>query len=154
VGFEKDPAQLESIRRQIVAAKPDIVYVALGFPKQELLTKYLRPALPRATFLGVGIALSFIAGEVKRAPRWAQQAGLEWLHRLVQEPRRLARRYLLQGLPFALFCLFPLAILQRWKGDGGDPSGPESPAPATSPAATRFAIGHNNPRDEGRITHE
>jgi N-acetylglucosaminyldiphosphoundecaprenol N-acetyl-beta-D-mannosaminyltransferase len=154
LGFEKDPAQMESIRQQLSAANPDIVYVALGFPKQERLTKCLRAFLPRATFIGVGIALSFIAGEVKRAPRWAQQSGLEWLHRLVQEPRRLARRYLLQGLPFAFFRLFPLAIIQGWRDGSDDPQAPEAPAPASPPAANRSAAGHNNPRDEGRTGHE
>jgi N-acetylglucosaminyldiphosphoundecaprenol N-acetyl-beta-D-mannosaminyltransferase len=51
--------------------------------------------------LGVGISFSFVAGAVARAPAWMQAAGLEWVHRLAQEPRRLARRYLVEDLPFA-----------------------------------------------------
>jgi N-acetylglucosaminyldiphosphoundecaprenol N-acetyl-beta-D-mannosaminyltransferase len=101
-GFERDPIALKQIRAALVAAEPAIVFVALGFPKQDLLIRRLRPALPSASFVGVGISLSFIAGEIPRAPMWVRRSGLEWAHRLTQEPRRLARRYLLHGLPFAL----------------------------------------------------
>jgi N-acetylglucosaminyldiphosphoundecaprenol N-acetyl-beta-D-mannosaminyltransferase len=101
VGFENDEKELAAIEAALVAARPDLVYVALGSPKQERLIARLRGALPRAWWIGVGISFSFVAGEVPRAPRWAQRAGLEWLHRLAVEPRRLARRYLIDGLPFA-----------------------------------------------------
>jgi N-acetylglucosaminyldiphosphoundecaprenol N-acetyl-beta-D-mannosaminyltransferase len=94
-----------ALRRKLVCAKPDIVYVALGSPKQEDLIERLRPTLPQAWWLGVGIAFSFVAGEISRAPLWMQRSGLEWVHRLVQEPRRLAKRYLIQGLPFAAVLL-------------------------------------------------
>ena len=69
---------------------------------------------PRAWWLGIGISFSFLSGHVKRAPMWMQRAGLEWLHRLCQEPRRLARRYLVQGLPFAA-SLFASAIKNRFR---------------------------------------
>ncbi|HVS71058.1 MAG TPA: WecB/TagA/CpsF family glycosyltransferase [Phycisphaerae bacterium] len=114
LGFEKDSGQMAAVEAKLVAAKPDIVYVALGFPKQEFLIQRLRPLLPRAAFLGVGISLSFIAGHVKRAPRWVQAIGLEWLHRLIQEPSRLARRYLLEDIPFAICRLLPHALRRRW----------------------------------------
>jgi N-acetylglucosaminyldiphosphoundecaprenol N-acetyl-beta-D-mannosaminyltransferase len=113
IGFEKDPAQMAEIVERVSKAQPDLVYVALGFPKQEQLIRRLRQILPQATFIGVGISLSFIAGTVQRAPRWVQRLGLEWMHRLWQEPRRLAKRYLLQDLPFALLTLFPRAIVAR-----------------------------------------
>lgn len=100
-GFDRDPAQIAALEQALRDARPDIVYVALGSPKQEQLIGRLRAALPGAWWLGIGISFSFLAGTVRRAPRWVQRLGLEWLHRLVQEPRRLARRYLLQGLPFA-----------------------------------------------------
>jgi N-acetylglucosaminyldiphosphoundecaprenol N-acetyl-beta-D-mannosaminyltransferase len=87
--------------KRLERAKPDIVYVAMGCPKQEQFIAAYRHILPRAWWLGVGISFSFLAGRVKRAPRFVQCTGLEWLHRLVQEPRRLCRRYLLEGLPFA-----------------------------------------------------
>ena len=96
------------------AANPDIIYVALGSPKQEWLIGQLRGYLPRAWWLGIGISFSFLSGHVKRAPMWMQRAGLEWLHRLCQEPRRLARRYLVQGLPFAAL-LFASAIKNRFR---------------------------------------
>jgi N-acetylglucosaminyldiphosphoundecaprenol N-acetyl-beta-D-mannosaminyltransferase len=114
VGFEKNPGEIEKIKAALRAASPDLVYVALGFPKQELLIRELRQTLPNATFLGVGISLSFIAGTVQRAPRWLQKIGLEWTHRLVQEPRRLFKRYILQDLPFAFLVLFPRSILSRF----------------------------------------
>lgn len=101
-GFEKDPAQLEAIRYHIKDSQPDIVYVCLGSPKQEELIDQLRTDFPNVWWMGVGISLSFIAGEVPRAPLWVQRLGLEWIHRLAQEPRRLAKRYLVDGIPFAI----------------------------------------------------
>src|SRR5262249_15731404 len=102
VGFEQDPVELADIKTALAAAEPDIVYLALGFPKQEELALELASHLPTTWFAGVGISFSFVSGEVQRAPRWMQGAGREWIHRLVQEPRRLFRRYLVDGVPFAL----------------------------------------------------
>ena len=113
-GFENDEAQVQQLIAHLTAANPDIVYVALGSPKQEWLIGQLRGYLPRAWWLGIGISFSFLSGHVKRAPMWMQRAGLEWLHRLCQEPRRLARRYLVQGLPFAA-SLFASAIKNRFR---------------------------------------
>jgi len=100
-GFEDSAAEMAAIRAALVAAKPDIVLVALGAPKQERLIEILRDDLPQSWFFGVGIALGFLVGEVKRAPEVLQKSGLEWTHRLVQEPGRLAGRYLRRGIPFA-----------------------------------------------------
>jgi len=94
------PEQLEDLRGELQRAKPDLVYVALGAPKQERVIAALRPALPGAWWIGVGIGLGFVAGNPKRAPLWMQSLGLEWFHRLLQEPRRLMRRYFLEDLPF------------------------------------------------------
>lgn len=102
MAFERDEREIERIVDALREADPDVVYVALGFPKQERLIAYLRTQLPRTWFLGVGFSLSFVAGEVRRAPPWMGRVGLEWVHRLAQEPRRLARRYLVDDLPFAL----------------------------------------------------
>jgi N-acetylglucosaminyldiphosphoundecaprenol N-acetyl-beta-D-mannosaminyltransferase len=101
-GFEHDPRQLELIRAGLRAARPDNVYVGLGFPKQERVIRELRGEFPGTWFLGVGASISFVAGVVPRAPRWLQRTGLEWLHRLALEPRRLGPRYLLHDLPFAV----------------------------------------------------
>lgn len=101
-GFEKDQQALRALRAQLAEARPDIVYVALGSPKQERLIAELRELLPRAWWLGVGISFSFVTGDVKRASPLVRRLGLEWLHRLVQEPRRLFKRYLVHGIPFAV----------------------------------------------------
>jgi len=100
-GFERDEAELAAMADQLERAAPAIVFVGLGFPKQEALIDWLRPRLPHAWFLGIGIGFSFLSGDVRRAPGWMQRSGLEWLHRLVQEPSRLYDRYVRDGLPFA-----------------------------------------------------
>ena len=116
MGFEHDVSELAEIERVLLDAKPDIVFVGLGFPKQELLATHLRPLLPRTWFLSCGISFSFVSGEILRAPRLVQRLGLEWLHRLAQEPRRLARRYLVDGLPF-LARMLADALRERRAGD-------------------------------------
>lgn len=101
-GYEDDPDELERIRTIIRRARPAIVLVGLGFPKQERLIRALRSELQRTWFVGVGISLSFLAGEQPRAPAVLQRLGLEWMHRLAHEPRRLFGRYVIQGIPFGL----------------------------------------------------
>ena len=101
-GFEHRPGEMNQLTTAVAAARPDIIYVALGSPKQERVIEQLRADLPGAWWMGVGISFSFVSGEIKRSPVWLQQLGLEWLYRLIQEPQRLFKRYLLLGLPFAL----------------------------------------------------
>lgn len=101
-GFEHDQEEVTAMRKRLEEAQPDIVYVALGSPKQERLIQEIRSQLPKAWWIGIGISFSFITGDVARAPKWIQTCGLEWVHRLVQEPRRLFRRYIIDGLPFAV----------------------------------------------------
>lgn len=101
-GYERRPRDLAQIHERLRAADPQFVYVGLPFPKASALIADLRRSLPRTWFLGLGISFSFVCGDVQRAPRWMQKLGLEWLHRLLQEPRRLARRYLVEDGPFAL----------------------------------------------------
>ena len=123
VGFEQDAALVAALRAQLVASRPDIVLVALGSPKQEQFIADYRTLLPSAWWLGVGISFSFVTGDVARAPRWMQRLGLEWLHRLCQEPKRLAKRYLVDDLPFAVELLAHCAwarLFGRAKG-AGDP---------------------------------
>ena len=119
VGFERDEAVFAKLRATLIEARPDVVWVALGSPKQEHVIERLRDALPRAWWLGIGISFSFVSGDVKRAPRWMQRTGLEWVHRLAQEPRRPARRYLVEGLPFAARLLTRSAV-ERFRRRGGD----------------------------------
>lgn len=123
VGFENDAQELDRIRRQVAEAAPRIVFVALGFPKQDLLIRSLRNSLPTASFLGVGISLSYVTGDLSRPPRWICNLGLEWAYRLRQEPtRHLARRYLVDGLPFSLR-LMTSAIRHRARRGAAEPSG-------------------------------
>ena len=94
MGFEKDPAYVDALLARIAAANPHIVCLGLGSPKQERLMVEWQPRIARGVILGVGITFSFVAGTVRRAPRWLQRLGLEWLWRVFREPRRLWRRYL------------------------------------------------------------
>ena len=99
-GFESDLPAIEEIAEHLSVASPDIVFVGLGSPKQDVLINMLRLQFPHIWWLGVGVSFSFLADELIRAPEWAKKNGLEWLYRLFAEPRRLAKRYLLQGIPF------------------------------------------------------
>jgi N-acetylglucosaminyldiphosphoundecaprenol N-acetyl-beta-D-mannosaminyltransferase len=103
MNFDPGSAQdVDGVRDALRASTPALAFVGLGFPKQERLIAAVRADFPQTWFVGVGISLSFVAGDVRRAPRWMHAIGLEWVHRLIQEPRRLASRYLLYDLPFAL----------------------------------------------------
>ena len=73
--------------------RPDVVWVGIGVPKQEKWMLQMRPRLDAPVLIGVGAAFDFHAGLVRQAPRWIQDAGLEWSFRLAHEPRRLWRRY-------------------------------------------------------------
>ena len=77
----------------IIAARPDIVCVALGHPKQERWIEAYRHEIGAPLMVGVGGSLDFIVGRKRRAPAWMQRTGLEWLHRMLTEPGRLGRRY-------------------------------------------------------------
>ena len=87
-----DEEQPEIVSR-INAAKPAILFVALGNPKQELWMGRNAEKLAVSVMVGVGGTFNFISGYVKRAPKWMQRSGLEWIYRIVQEPGRLWRRY-------------------------------------------------------------
>jgi N-acetylglucosaminyldiphosphoundecaprenol N-acetyl-beta-D-mannosaminyltransferase len=100
-GFEADRDAVREVVGRVVAAAPDLVLVGLGFPKQERLIGRLRAELPAAWYLGCGAGIPMAAGQFSRAPEALQRVGGEWLHRLALEPRRLARRYLRDDIPFA-----------------------------------------------------
>ena len=118
LGFDSDEQELDRIRRLVTEAAPEIVFVALGFPKQDLLIHALRSSLPSISFIGVGISLSYAAGDLSRPPDWICYLGLEWAHRLRQEPtRRLVRRYLVRGLPFGLRLMASAARRRSHRGN-------------------------------------
>ena len=87
------PEEDDAVIAQINAAKPDIVWVGLSTPKQEFWMAAHVGRLDAPVLIGVGAAFDFLAGIKKQAPRWMRRSGLEWLFRLLQEPRRLWRRY-------------------------------------------------------------
>ena len=93
-GFEKDEAELARIIQMVKEAAPQILIVGLGCPKQELFIYNHREALGVPVSLGLGASLDFEAGNVKRAPSWMADHGLEWLYRITQDPKRMAKRYL------------------------------------------------------------
>lgn len=99
-----DPALVKRLND----SEADIVWVGLGAPKQDVWMEIYRPVLNATLLVGVGAAFDFIAGTKKQAPQWMQQNGLEWLFRLVSEPRRLWKRYMVYNT------LFICAILQ-WR---------------------------------------
>ncbi len=84
---------------------PSIVWVGLGAPKQEVWMQAVSRHAPETFFFGVGAAFDFLAGHVRRAPAWMRNNGLEWVHRLSQDPRRLWKRYLRTNAKFALLAL-------------------------------------------------
>ncbi|MGN9840711.1 WecB/TagA/CpsF family glycosyltransferase [Nonomuraea sp. H19] len=100
--FDATPEGGDRVRRAVIAARPRLVFVGLGFPRQDRLIADLREELPETWFLGCGAAIAFAAGTVPRAPVWMRRIGLEWAFRLGGEPARLARRYLVDDLPFAV----------------------------------------------------
>lgn len=95
-GFEKDPVESAEVLQLVREAKPNLLVMALGCPKQELLMRRWKRDLAPAVAIGAGATLDFIAGNVTRSPAWMSDAGFEWLYRLMREPRRLAHRYLVR----------------------------------------------------------
>lgn len=97
-GFEKDEEEINKIIENITRVKPDILIVGLGAPKQELFMYHFRNELNVPVSLGLGASLDFEAGNIKRAPKWMSNHGLEWLFRIFQDPKRLIKRYLVDDL--------------------------------------------------------
>jgi N-acetylglucosaminyldiphosphoundecaprenol N-acetyl-beta-D-mannosaminyltransferase len=108
--FADAPAVDESLVESVRNARAHIVWVALGAPKQELWMARAAPKMTGATFVGVGAAFDFLAGTKPRAPVAFQRVGLEWLHRLASEPRRLASRYIRCNTEFVARAGVELAV--------------------------------------------
>lgn len=109
LGFEKDDAENEAILRRIADVKPDALVIGLGAPKQELWMHRFRDRIEARTAYCVGATIDFLAGEKRRAPRWMQRVGLEWLHRVATEPRRLLGRYAHDAW------IFPQLVYREWR---------------------------------------
>lgn len=93
-GFEKDEEEMQKIMTMIKENHPHILIVGLGCPKQEKFILHNRKILDVPISLGLGASLDFEAGNIKRAPKWMADHGLEWLFRITQDPKRMAKRYL------------------------------------------------------------
>jgi N-acetylglucosaminyldiphosphoundecaprenol N-acetyl-beta-D-mannosaminyltransferase len=100
IDLADDLAAQRAILDGIRAARPDLLFLALNTPKQEIWAHRIREAVSPTVVIGVGAGVDFVAGEAKRAPRWVSNAGFEWLFRLSREPGRLWRRYLLRDPKF------------------------------------------------------
>jgi N-acetylglucosaminyldiphosphoundecaprenol N-acetyl-beta-D-mannosaminyltransferase len=116
----------EDVVRLISAAQPDLVWVGLGTPKQELWMAAHAHQLDTGVLIGVGAAFDIHAGLTRQAPRWVQRSGLEWAFRLAQEPRRLWGRYLynnprfLAGMAWRPPCLVPVSPVAGEAPANGD----------------------------------
>lgn len=108
IGFEQDRSAVHEVIQRVQTVNPDILVVGLGTPKQEkfLYRYYKQMGVPVS--LGLGASFDFIAGNRKRAPRWMSEHGLEWLYRTLQEPKRLAGRYIKDAV-----CILPILIKYR-----------------------------------------
>lgn len=110
-GFEDNPHENEKIVRKIKESRADILFVGLGAPKQEKWICRFKNEYNVPISIGIGVSFNFISGRVRRAPVWMQKIGLEWLWRLMAEPRRLWKRYLVDDMQF-----FRLVLKQKMKG--------------------------------------
>ncbi len=101
LGFEKDEAECQKIVDLINDSEATVLAVGLGAPKQEKWIHEYKNKLKNVTiFLAIGATIEFEAGYRRRSPKWMSEVGLEWLYRLISEPKRLSKRYLIESLPF------------------------------------------------------
>lgn len=91
------PEQEQQVVEQIAASRPDLLFVAISSPKKEQFLGRYQAQLNAPFAMGVGGSFDVVAGKAKRAPRWMQRSGLEWFYRFAQEPRRLFKRYFVDG---------------------------------------------------------
>src|SRR6266446_2523507 len=124
-----DPEEDQEIVSMISLAAPDVLWVGLGTPKQERWMHEHRDKLHVPVLVSVGAAFDLLSGRRNQAPRWMREHGLEWLFRLLQEPRRLWRRYLIYGTEFIAYLAADGLRLRDFR------SGPE-PQPMPSAGAT------------------
>ena len=109
-GFEKDPVECRKIIDKINNSSATVLAVGLGAPKQEKWIYEHKDSLKGIkTFFAIGATIEFEAGSIPRSPQWMSVAGIEWLYRLIQEPRRLWKRYLIEDTSF-----FFLILLQKF----------------------------------------
>lgn len=98
-------SEFDSVIAQVKSSRPDIVFVGITSPKKEYLIERFRELDAVGVFVGVGGSFDVISGNILRAPMWMQRTNLEWLFRMIQEPRRLIKRYIVGNARFyAILC--------------------------------------------------
>ncbi len=118
-------AEFLELQRKVAIARPDIIWVGISTPRQELFMRKYLSRLDTRLMFGIGAAFDFHTGRIRDCPNWVKKAGLQWLHRLLQEPRRLWRRYLrnnpafLWKITLQLTGLRPYPLLPRPPQDFG-----------------------------------
>src|SRR5205823_2967983 len=117
----------QEIKRRIHAARPDLLFVSFGCPKQEKWISMHYRSLGVPVSIGVGATIDFLAGRVRRAPAWMKRSGTEWIFRLLLEPRRLFRRYAKDLVYF-----LPTLALQWWRLAWHEPAMGRPRQPATT----------------------
>jgi len=115
------PEEKVQVAEMIKASRANILFVGLGCPRQEVFVYEMRDLLPMPA-LAVGAAFPFIAGEVRQAPMWIQNMGMEWFFRMCMEPRRLWRRYVYLNPAYVTLLTLQLLGLRRYETDGISPS--------------------------------
>lgn len=113
LGYENNEVETKDIIKNINESKPDIVLLCTGSPKTELFYNKIKSQLCPAVYLSLGATIDFLAGTVKRAPKWMSKCGLEWLYRLTKDFKRLFKRYWLDF--WFLLKLFFVAIFNKKK---------------------------------------
>lgn len=111
LGFEKSEETNRKVIDLVRDSGADICFVALGAPKQDLWSWRYHKEAGAKLFLGVGASFDFVAGTIQRAPVWMQRTGLEWTWRIMQEPRRMAHRYLIRDSKFLLL------LFREWRSE-------------------------------------
>jgi N-acetylglucosaminyldiphosphoundecaprenol N-acetyl-beta-D-mannosaminyltransferase len=114
MGFDYRGADGQTCVKWVNEIAPDLVFVCLGFPRQDQWSMHVREQVNTGLILGVGASMEFALGLVSRAPLWMQRSGLEWLWRLASNPRKLWRRYLVKGPRFAGI------VWNEWRNRHGD----------------------------------
>ncbi len=134
-GFEKNEQECLDIIDLINASGANVLAIGVGAPKQEKWIFQYRDQLTSIkTFLAIGATIDFEAGNIARSPKWASTVGLEWLYRLICEPKRLWKRYLIDDLPFLSLLIQQRLGLYRDPFDRDDYSPRASVAPSIQPA--------------------
>jgi N-acetylglucosaminyldiphosphoundecaprenol N-acetyl-beta-D-mannosaminyltransferase len=118
-----EEAELATLLEEL---RPDIVWIGIGTPKQELFMSEYVGRLKVPVMVGVGAAFDFHTGRLKDSPQWVKRAGLQWLHRLLQDPKRLWRRYLRSNTLFLSHAAMALFRLRKYPTLTGEPTaGPD-----------------------------